>query len=61
MTANQKYERNQKAKGLVKITTWVPASAAIEFKQVAQFCCDNKNCVPYMARNLTTHRFVKAV
>lgn len=61
MNRNQKYEAKQRSLGLKKVTLWVPDSAEIEFKQMAQFLCDNPDYIPFMVRSVTTGKMRKAV
>ncbi|MCL1038038.1 hypothetical protein L2750_12850 [Shewanella submarina] len=61
MTKNQQYEAKQKAKGLTKVTLWVPATAAIEFKSMAAFCCGHPNHIPFMTRSTITGKLKKGV
>ena len=61
MTKNQRYEAKQKAKGLKKVTLWIPVDAEIELKSMAEYCCENKGSIPFMVRSLTTGRMAKAI
>ncbi|MAD77130.1 MAG: hypothetical protein CML20_20495 [Rheinheimera sp.] len=61
MTKHQRYEQRKKAQGLKKITLWIPTDSEIELKSMAEFCCENKNHIPFMARSLTTGRMCKAI
>jgi len=61
MSRNSEYEQRQKAKGLVKKTVWIPESASVEFSQMAEFCCQHKGHVPFMARDIKTGKMKKAV
>lgn len=61
MNRNTKYEAKQKAKGLKKLTLWVPENAEVEFKQMAEFCVDNRGCIPFMARDLKTGKLKKGI
>ena len=61
MSRNSEYEARKKEQGFKKITVWVPEEAAVDFKLMAQFVCDNPKHTPFMARNLTTGRMAKAV
>ncbi|MCG7563338.1 hypothetical protein [Pseudoalteromonas sp. McH1-42] len=58
-TKNQRYERKQKQKGLVKRTLWIPAGVEVEVKQMIQFLLENPDYVPAQARSLKTGRFKK--
>lgn len=58
ITRNAKYEQAQKAKGLVKVTLWLPESVAPNFKLAASLCLYNKNLTLTGLRSLTTGRFV---
>ena len=61
MTRNQKYERKQKAKGLKKVTLWIPDDSEVEIKQMIEFLIDNPDHIPFMARSVITGRMKKAV
>ena len=61
LSRNQRYEKDKKDRGLVKVTLWIPAGAAVELKQVAEFCCDNTECIPFMVRDTATGKMRKAV
>ncbi|MPY23912.1 hypothetical protein [Shewanella sp. YLB-07] len=61
MTKNQKYETKMKARGLKKITLWIPTESQVELKSIAEFCCDNKDYIPFMVRSLTTGKMRKGV
>ncbi|MGI1946817.1 antitoxin MazE-like protein [Shewanella glacialipiscicola] len=56
MSRNKDYEIRQKVKGLKKVTVWVPDTVEVEFKQLAEFCCDNRDYYPSLARHFTTGR-----
>lgn len=60
-TRNQRYERRLKAKGMKKITLWIPEGTEPEFKQMAEFCCENDDHIPFMARSLSTGKLKKGV
>ena len=61
MSRNSEYEARQKAKGLKKVTVWIPDSSEIELKQVAPFCCDNQEYFPFMVRSSVTGRMKKGI
>lgn len=58
---NNKYEQNKKDSGLVKITVWIPEDAQIEFKQMANYCCENRGHIPFQVRSLITGIMRKAI
>jgi len=58
---NNKYEQNKKDSGLVKITVWIPEDSQIEFKQMANYCCENRGHIPFQVRSLITGRMAKAI
>jgi len=58
---NQRYEAKKRADGLTKITIWVPASAEPEFKSMADFCSENRECAPFMVRSSKTGKFKKGI
>jgi len=58
---NKKYESKRKELGQEKITIWVPETTKIDFKLMAEFCCENKDTTPFMVRNLRTGRMAKGV
>lgn len=53
---NKIYEDKQRAKGLVKITLWVPAEAADDLKNMAASCCDDRTQIPACTRSIKTGR-----
>ena len=61
MSRNSDYEARQKAKGLKKVTVWIPDSSEVELKQVAQFCCENQEYFPFMVRSSVTGRMKKGI
>lgn len=61
MSRNKRYEERKKAMGLKKVTLWVPVNSEIEFKQMAEFLCENPDHIPFMARSISTGRMKKAV
>ena len=61
MSRNSEYEERQKSKGLKKITVWVPISSEIEFKLMAESCCEDRDYVPSMLRSITTGRMKKGI
>ncbi|MFB9216520.1 hypothetical protein [Vibrio sinaloensis] len=58
MSRNSKYEKRQKAKGLKKVTLWLPEDKDCDIKQAAQMMCDNPNLTVNVLRNITTGRLV---
>lgn len=58
---NAEYERRKREQGLVKKTIWVPEDCAVEFEQMAKFCIENREFVPFMAKSTITGKFKKAV
>ena len=58
---NSKYEDKKKAKGLKKITLWGPEHCEVEIKQIVEHCIDDRDCIPFMVRSLTTGRMAKGV
>ncbi|WAX22040.1 hypothetical protein spd_00008 [Shewanella phage Dolos] len=61
MNRNSKYELKQRSNGLKKLTLWVPLESEVEFKQMADFLCANRDHVPFMARSLLNGKMRKAV
>jgi hypothetical protein len=61
MSRNKLYEQNKKAKGLKKVTIWIPDDAEAELKMVAEFCCENRGYIPFMVRSLKTGKMKKGV
>ena len=61
LTKNQRYELKMKKQGFKKTTVWIPVDAEIEFKQMAEFCRENSNHIPFMVRSLVTGRMKKAI
>ena len=61
MTRNQRYEASKKAKGLIKITSWIPEAAKPEFIQIAAFCCEHPEYMPFMVRSTATGKLAKGV
>ena len=61
MNRNAKYELKQRSNGLKKLTLWVPLESEVEFKQMADFLCSNRDHVPFMARSLLNGKMRKAV
>lgn len=53
---NSTYEQKMRAKGLKKITLWIPDECADDLKLMASICCDNKDLIPSTVRSLTTGR-----
>jgi len=62
MNRNAKYEKRLiEEEGLEKITLWIPQGTKPDFKQMAEFCVENRDHVPYMVRNLVNGQMRKAV
>ena len=59
MSRNSQYEQRQKEKGLRKITIWVPEYSVPEFKIMADFCVQNPDHFPFMARSFKTGKMKK--
>lgn len=55
---NARYEQQQKARGLQKVTLWLPDSVAPNFKLAASLCIENPELTLTALRNLTNGRFV---
>jgi hypothetical protein len=60
MSRNSKYEERKKQQGLAKVTLWLPKRTIADFKQMAEFCIENRDCFPYMARSEKTGQMRKA-
>ncbi len=58
LSRNARYEQSQKDKGLVKVTLWLPAPVAPNFKLAASLCIDNPTLTLTALRSLNTGRFV---
>ena len=65
LTKNQKYENTKKANGLLKVTTWCPAHATEDLKELMANICElyltnsehgNRNLIPAMYRDIKTGR-----
>ncbi|GKT13063.1 MAG: hypothetical protein ISEC1_P2061 [Thiomicrorhabdus sp.] len=54
MSRNSEYEKRQKQRGLKKVTIWVPDDTVCEFKIMADFCVENRDHFPFMARSHKT-------
>jgi len=61
VTKNQRYEQKLKEQGLVKRTVWMPSDCECELKQIIQFCVENRDFIPAMARSIKTGHLKKAV
>ncbi len=55
---NARYEHQMIARGLKKVTVWVPANVEAEFKLLAGACCANRNYAPNTVRDQRTGRYV---
>ncbi|WP_057832828.1 hypothetical protein [Colwellia sp. TT2012] len=53
---NAMYEQTMRDKGLKKITLWIPDYCADDLKLMATICCENRNLVPSIVRNIKTGR-----
>jgi hypothetical protein len=61
LSRNGKYEQRRKDLGQVKLTLWIPETAEVELKQVANFCCENPEYIPFMVRSTRTGKMKKGV
>ncbi len=55
---NARYEQQQKAKGLQKVTLWVPDQVAPNFKLAAALCVEHRHLTLTGLRSLNNGRFV---
>ncbi len=55
---NAKYENAMRLAGRVKLTVWVPAAVAPDFKLAASLCCLNADLTFSQLRNVRTGRFM---
>ena len=53
---NAMYEQNMHDKGLKKITLWIPDDCADDLKLMATICCENRDLIPSIVRNIKTGR-----
>ncbi|HFQ5227423.1 TPA: hypothetical protein ACGVAQ_003019 [Vibrio vulnificus] len=58
MSRNKQYEQNQKAKGLMKKTLWIPMVREFEFEQLAKACCERRNLTFNTLRDTATGKYV---
>lgn len=58
---NKDYEDRKKAQGLKRVPIWIPIDCEAEFKQMAEFCCENREYVPFMVKSTITGKFKKGV
>ncbi|MCC4796974.1 MULTISPECIES: hypothetical protein [Enterovibrio] len=58
MSRNKQYEQRQNAKGLVKLTVWVPLERIDEFKMLSIACCENRHLGINTLRDVKTGRYV---
>ena len=61
MSRNSDYEKRKKSQGTGEKTIWIPEVSSVEFSQMAQFCCEHPDCIPYMARSISSGKMKKAV
>lgn len=61
MSRNAEYEARKKAKGLIKMTIWVPEKTKPDFQLMADFCDVHRSCTPEMVRCSTTGQMKKAI
>lgn len=54
---NTKYENAMRLAGRVKLTVWVPAAVAPDFKLAASLCCLNSDLTVSQLRDVRTGRF----
>lgn len=54
-------ERRKAATGQKKLTFWVPQEFEAEFMMMAEFCRENKDYFPSLARSVKTGKYAKAV
>lgn len=55
---NARYEQSMRNAGRIKLTVWVPAPVAPDFKLAASICCLNSELTVSQLRNVRTGRFV---
>ncbi|PNH84449.1 hypothetical protein C1M56_20070 [Vibrio diazotrophicus] len=58
MSRNARYEASQKAKGLKKITIWVPSDREPEFKALALACCNHRHLSFNTLRDMKSGKYV---
>lgn len=58
MSRNKKYEESQKAKGLKKVTIWVPELIEPEFKLLSEACCKHRNLSFNTLRDTQSGKYV---
>ena len=58
ISRNARYEQTQRDKGLVKLTVWVPASVAPDFKQAAAVLVSHRDYTVSSVRSMRTGRFM---
>lgn len=58
MSRNKKYEAAQKAKGLKKVTVWIPVNRESEFKLLAEKCCEHRHLSFNTLRDIESGKFV---
>ncbi|MCG9779478.1 antitoxin MazE-like protein [Photobacterium damselae] len=58
MSRNKEYEVRQKAKGLKKVTVWIPDSREAEFKLLAEKCCIHRHLSFNSLRDVVSGKYV---
>ncbi len=58
MSRNTKYEATQKAKGLKKVTLWLPSEREPEFKALALACCTHRHLSFNTLRDTQSGKYV---
>ncbi|HIF9244481.1 hypothetical protein [Photobacterium damselae] len=58
MSRNKEYEVRQKAKGLKKVTVWIPQERESEFKLLAEKCCSHRHLSFNSLRDVVSGKYV---
>tara|TARA_Y100001937_G_C7123068_1_gene333601 strand:- start:1235 stop:1471 length:237 start_codon:yes stop_codon:yes gene_type:complete len=58
ISRNAKYEKAMREAGRIKLTVWVPAAVAPDFKLAASLCCLSSDLTVSQLRNVRTGRFL---
>ncbi|WP_070964625.1 hypothetical protein [Vibrio sonorensis] len=58
MSRNAKYEAAKKAKGLKKVTLWIPQERESEFQMLAKACCEHRHLTFNTLRDVTSGKYV---
>lgn len=58
ISRNAKYEKAMREAGRIKLTVWVPATVAPDFKLAASLCCSTPDLTVSQLRNVRTGRFM---